>query len=182
MSEITIKSNRFRLKAVTKKYIRESRFSKENTKMKQFQLENKKGIRIIKALASHWFARWARRGRAASQWEYEQLLIYSHKGWVDPVPDPLLRRKSGSAGNRTRTSGLAANRIVILKCIKGRQCEGAEWPIGHRMWTNGGFCTQTVTNIQVLWKSGNFLAKTNSVEFSSQSNDTYWAATAVRWS
>jgi hypothetical protein len=27
---------------------------------------------------------------------------------VDPVPDPLLLRKSGSAGNRTRTSGLAA--------------------------------------------------------------------------
>jgi hypothetical protein len=24
---------------------------------------------------------------------------------VDPVPDPLLLRKSGSAGNRTRTSG-----------------------------------------------------------------------------
>jgi hypothetical protein len=26
-------------------------------------------------------------------------------GWVDPIPDPLLLRKSGSAGNRTRTSG-----------------------------------------------------------------------------
>jgi hypothetical protein len=24
---------------------------------------------------------------------------------VDPVPDPLLPRKSGSVGNRTRTSG-----------------------------------------------------------------------------
>jgi hypothetical protein len=30
--------------------------------------------------------------------------LYS-RGWVDPVPDPLLLRKSGSAGNRTRTSG-----------------------------------------------------------------------------
>jgi hypothetical protein len=29
---------------------------------------------------------------------------------VDPVPDPLLLRKSGSAGNRTRTSGLAARK------------------------------------------------------------------------
>jgi hypothetical protein len=28
-------------------------------------------------------------------------------GWVDPVPDPLLLRKCGSAGNRTRTSGSA---------------------------------------------------------------------------
>jgi hypothetical protein len=26
---------------------------------------------------------------------------------MDPVPDPLLLRKSGSAGNRTGTSGLA---------------------------------------------------------------------------
>jgi hypothetical protein len=30
--------------------------------------------------------------------------LYS-RGRVDPVPDPLLLRKSGSAGNRTRTSG-----------------------------------------------------------------------------
>jgi hypothetical protein len=30
--------------------------------------------------------------------------LYS-RGWVDPVPDPLLLRQSGSAGNRTRTSG-----------------------------------------------------------------------------
>jgi hypothetical protein len=28
--------------------------------------------------------------------------LYS-RGWVDPVPDPLLLRKSGSSGNRTRT-------------------------------------------------------------------------------
>jgi hypothetical protein len=27
---------------------------------------------------------------------------------VDPVPDPLLLRKSGSSGNRTRTSGSVA--------------------------------------------------------------------------
>jgi hypothetical protein len=30
------------------------------------------------------------------------------RDWVDPVPDPLLFRKSGSAGNRTWTSGSAA--------------------------------------------------------------------------
>jgi hypothetical protein len=30
--------------------------------------------------------------------------LYS-RGWVDPVPDPLLLRKSGSTRNRTRTSG-----------------------------------------------------------------------------
>jgi hypothetical protein len=30
--------------------------------------------------------------------------LYS-RGWVNPISDPLLLRKSGSAGNRTRTSG-----------------------------------------------------------------------------
>jgi hypothetical protein len=30
------------------------------------------------------------------------------RGWVDPIPDPLLLRKSGSAGNRTRISGSVA--------------------------------------------------------------------------
>jgi hypothetical protein len=32
------------------------------------------------------------------------LQLYS-RGWVDSVPDPLLLRKSGSTGNRTRTFG-----------------------------------------------------------------------------
>jgi hypothetical protein len=33
--------------------------------------------------------------------------LYS-RGWLDPVPGPLLLRKSGSAGNRTRTCGSVA--------------------------------------------------------------------------
>jgi hypothetical protein len=33
--------------------------------------------------------------------------LYS-RGWVNPVPDPLLLRKSGSAGNWTRTTGSVA--------------------------------------------------------------------------
>jgi hypothetical protein len=33
--------------------------------------------------------------------------LYS-RGWVDPVPDPLLLRKSGIAGNRTQTSASVA--------------------------------------------------------------------------
>jgi hypothetical protein len=41
--------------------------------------------------------------------------LYS-RGWVDPVPDPLLLRKSGSTGNRTRTSGSVAR----------------NWPLDHR--------------------------------------------------
>jgi hypothetical protein len=35
--------------------------------------------------------------------------LYS-RGWVDPVPDPLFLRKSGSAGNRTRNSGSVARK------------------------------------------------------------------------
>jgi hypothetical protein len=42
--------------------------------------------------------------------------LYS-RGWVDPVPDPLLLRKSGSAGNRTRDL-----------CI----CSQELWPLDHR--------------------------------------------------
>jgi hypothetical protein len=34
----------------------------------------------------------------------------SSRGWVGPVPDPLLVRKSGSAGNRARTSGSVARK------------------------------------------------------------------------
>jgi hypothetical protein len=33
--------------------------------------------------------------------------LYS-RGWVNPIPDPLLFRKSGSAGNLTQTSGSVA--------------------------------------------------------------------------
>jgi hypothetical protein len=33
--------------------------------------------------------------------------LYS-RGWVDPVPNPLVSRKSVSAGNRTRTPGTVA--------------------------------------------------------------------------
>jgi hypothetical protein len=44
----------------------------------------------------------------------EPLLFYQaapqlySRGWVDPVPDPILLRKSGSAANRTRDSGSVA--------------------------------------------------------------------------
>jgi hypothetical protein len=38
-----------------------------------------------------------------------QVALQLHsQGWVDPIPDPLHLRKSGSAGNRTWTSGSVA--------------------------------------------------------------------------
>jgi hypothetical protein len=41
----------------------------------------------------------------------------SSRGWVDPVPDPLLLRKSGRAGNQTRDL---------------RICSQELWPLDHR--------------------------------------------------
>jgi hypothetical protein len=41
----------------------------------------------------------------------------SSRGWVDPVPDPLLFRKSGSTGNRTQDP-----------CI----CSIKHWPLDYR--------------------------------------------------
>jgi hypothetical protein len=38
-------------------------------------------------------------------------LIYPHKGRVDPVPDPLLPRKSGSAGNRIRDLWVSSQEV-----------------------------------------------------------------------
>jgi hypothetical protein len=38
----------------------------------------------------------------------ESLFLPPRRGWVDPVTDPLLIRKSGSTGNRIGTSGSVA--------------------------------------------------------------------------
>jgi hypothetical protein len=51
----------------------------------------------------------------------EPLLFYQaapqlySRGWVDPVPDLLLVRKSGSAENRTRTSVSVARHVIRRK-------------------------------------------------------------------
>jgi hypothetical protein len=42
----------------------------------------------------------------------------SSRGWVDPVPDPLLLQKSGSAGNRTRQKSY--NWSMTLRVLAGR--------------------------------------------------------------
>jgi hypothetical protein len=38
----------------------------------------------------------------------------SSRGWVDPVPDPLLLKKSGSAGNRTRDLWICSQELWTL--------------------------------------------------------------------
>jgi hypothetical protein len=45
---------------------------------------------------------------------------------VDPVPYPLLLRKSGSAGNKTRTSGSVASRKYISR-ISNEEQENTNW-------------------------------------------------------
>jgi hypothetical protein len=45
---------------------------------------------------------------------YKQLLIYPHKCWVDPVPDPLLLRKRGSVGSRTRDLWVSSQELYPL--------------------------------------------------------------------
>jgi hypothetical protein len=48
---------------------------------------------------------------------FKQLLIYPHKGLEDPVPDPLLFRKSGSAKNWIRDLWVSSQEL---------------WPLDHR--------------------------------------------------
>jgi hypothetical protein len=45
--------------------------------------------------------------------------LYS-RGWADPVPDPLLLRKFGTAGNRTGTSGSVAQNSDHIYAIRYR--------------------------------------------------------------
>jgi hypothetical protein len=47
--------------------------------------------------------------------------LYS-RGWVDSVPDPLLLRKSGIAGNRTRDLWICSKEL---------------WPLQHRVGRSG---------------------------------------------
>jgi hypothetical protein len=43
------------------------------------------------------------------------------RGWVDPVPDPLLLRKSGSAGDRTRDFCICSQKLWPLDHSGGHQ-------------------------------------------------------------
>jgi hypothetical protein len=55
--------------------------------------------------------------------------LYS-RGWVDPVPDPLLLKKSGSAGNRTRTSGsVTRNSDHYTTVVVEFRIRAAKWKV-----------------------------------------------------
>jgi hypothetical protein len=48
---------------------------------------------------------------------FKCLLIYPLKGWLDPVPDPLLLWKFDSAGNRIQDLWVSSQEV---------------WPLDHR--------------------------------------------------
>jgi hypothetical protein len=49
---------------------------------------------------------------------FKELLIYPHKGWVDPVPDPLPLRKSCRAGSRTRDLWVSSQKVWRTEKLK----------------------------------------------------------------
>jgi hypothetical protein len=52
-----------------------------------------------------------------SRYFFFHVAQLSSRGWVDPVPDPLLLRKSGRAGSRTRDLWICSQKL---------------WPLDHR--------------------------------------------------
>jgi hypothetical protein len=60
---------------------------------------------------------------------FKYLLIYSHKGWVDPVPDPLLLTKSGSAGNRTWDLWVSSQKLWPLLLRKSGRVRNQTWDL-----------------------------------------------------
>jgi hypothetical protein len=71
---------------------------------------------------------------------------------VDPVPDPLLLRKTGSAGNRTRSSGSVASNSdhkateAVYKEISSLNIQQKGNEIISNYQINAGFWVHTVTH------------------------------------
>jgi hypothetical protein len=95
--------------------------------------------------------------------------LYS-RGWVDPVPDQLLLRKSGSAGNLTRDLWICSQEL---------------WPLDHR----GGVIWYHLTDVSVLrkyiwtkWRIDIFLGKSiMELEDTSQHAFQFPANITSRW-
>jgi hypothetical protein len=66
---------------------------------------------------------------------FKCLHIYSHKGWVDPVSDPLLLRKSGRVGNRTRNLWFSSQKPWILD-HRGGHATHSSFPIPTLILSN----------------------------------------------
>jgi hypothetical protein len=70
--------------------------------------------------------------------------LYS-RGWVGPVPDPLLLRKSGSAGNRTGISGSVARNSAGSRTPMAVCFSGFVFSALVLCWMSPGFTLSTAT-------------------------------------
>jgi hypothetical protein len=59
----------------------------------------------------------------------------SSRGWVNPIPDPLLLRKSGSAGNRTQDLWICSQKLWLLDHRGGRRM--LWWSINFKVFGSG---------------------------------------------
>jgi hypothetical protein len=59
----------------------------------------------------------------------------SSQGWVDPIPDPLLLRKYGITGNRTRDLSVSSQKL---------------WPLNHR---GGPVLCNTILNVTSTYQT-----------------------------
>jgi hypothetical protein len=75
-----------------------------------------RGCRVVSATNPH--GREFRFSRPEPLLSFQVAPQLSSRGWVGPVPDPLLLRKSGSAGSRTRDLWIYSQE---------------PWPLGHRV-------------------------------------------------
>jgi hypothetical protein len=78
----------------------------------------------------------------------------SSRGWVDPVPDPLLLRKCVSVGNRTRDLWICSQELWTLDHRGGLICSS---PVFISQWSvsNNFYSLITNYNAQMIHKNYN---------------------------
>jgi hypothetical protein len=93
---------------------------------------------LVPTFANRWVSRGQRGGSLTavnlsflgrSRYFFQVAPHIASWGWVDPVPDPLLRRKFRSAGNRTQDLWVSSQEL---------------WPLDHR-------CGRNVVNSRINW-------------------------------
>jgi hypothetical protein len=73
--------------------------------------------------------------RPKSLLSFQVVPQLSSRGWVDPVPDPLLLRRSGSAGKRTRDLWICSQKL---------------WSLDHNDYTVS--TEKTMDKLEWIWK------------------------------
>jgi hypothetical protein len=118
-----------------------------------------RGCRVVGATGSH--------GRHSRLSRPEPLIIHSNtssiysRGWVDPVPDPLLLKKSGSAGNRTWDLWMCSQRRLYY-------CKFIQYLRVQRSCFKWHFCVVPRTFLECDGKSDNEWRVVNNSEWNSR--------------